>query len=422
MIQEKAMKIEITGAEINKDELMQRCGEMAQWHQVLMSDDRTHLGGDCKGWVKLPETIDSELVGSIIETAEEIRDKCTLFIVVGIGGSFLGAKAVIDALNGSRDGWPEVVFAGFNMNGAYISKLKRRIARESVCMCVISKSGRTVEPLLSYAVLKDLMFAKYGYQEARRRIIVITDDKKGDLRPEAFENQFRSFVIPEDIGGRFSVLTPVGLLPVAVAGHDIIKILDGARDMQCSDWTAGGQLLSYAAARTLLQEKGRCLEVFEYFEGNLRYFGEWLKQLFGETEGKEGKGAYPACLFFSRDLHSIGQFLQQGRQVFYETMIRIAKCNEDMVIPWYAGYPYAGKTMEQINDCAEGGVIRAHRKAGIPINEIHIDELNEFTVGQMIYFFEMSAALSAYAMGLNPFDQPGVEDYKVEMQYLIEQL
>ena len=155
------MKIEITGAEINKDELMQRCGEMAQWHQVLMSDDRTHLGGDCKGWVKLPETIDSELVGSIIETAEEIRDKCTLFIVVGIGGSFLGAKAVIDALNGSRDGWPEVVFAGFNMNGAYISKLKRRIARESVCMCVISKSGRTVEPLLSYAVLKDLMFAKY---------------------------------------------------------------------------------------------------------------------------------------------------------------------------------------------------------------------------------------------------------------------
>lgn len=372
--------------------------------------------------MKLPETIDSELVGSIIETAEEIRDKCTLFIVVGIGGSFLGAKAVIDALNGSRDGWPEVVFAGFNMNGAYISKLKRRIARESVCMCVISKSGRTVEPLLSYAVLKDLMFAKYGYQEARRRIIVVTDEKKGDLRPEAFENQFRSFVIPEDIGGRFSVLTPVGLLPVAVAGHDIIKLLDGARDMQCSDWTAGGQLLSYAAARTLLQEKGKCLEVFEYFEGNLRYFGEWLKQLFGETEGKEGKGAYPACLFFSRDLHSIGQFLQQGRQVFYETMIRIAKCNEDMVIPWYAGYPYAGKTMEQINDCAEGGVIRAHRKAGIPINEIHIDELNEFTVGQMIYFFEMSAALSAYAMGLNPFDQPGVEDYKVEMQYLIEQL
>ena len=416
------MRIELTGIDINKDTLAQRCEEMVEWHQLLMSDDETHLGGDFKGWVKLPSTIDKELVDSIIKTAEEIRDKCTLFIVVGIGGSFLGAKAVIDALNGSSEDWPEVVFAGFNMNGAYISKLKRRIARESVCMCVISKSGRTVEPLLSYAVLKDLMFAKYGYQEARRRIFVITDEKKGDLRPEAFENQFESFVIPDNVGGRYSVLTPVGLLPIAVAGHDIRKLLEGAYDMQCGDWGADGKLLSYAATRTILQEKGKCLEIFEYFEGNLRYFGEWLKQLFGETEGKDGKGAYPACLFFSRDLHSIGQFLQQGRQMFYETVIRIAKSNEDMVIPWYAGYPYAGKTMEQINECAEEGVIRAHRKAGIPINEIHIDELNEFTVGQLIYFFEMSAALSAYAMGLNPFDQPGVEDYKKEMQYLIEKL
>ena len=346
------MRIELTGIDINKDTLAQRCEEMVEWHQLLMSDDETHLGGDFKGWVKLPGTIDKELVDSIIKTAEEIRDKCTLFIVVGIGGAFLGAKAVIDALNGSSEDWPEVVFAGFNMNGAYISKLKRRIARESVCMCVISKSGRTVEPLLSYAVLKDLMFAKYGYQEARRRIFVITDEKKGDLRPEAFENQFESFVIPDNVGGRYSVLTPVGLLPIAVAGHDIRKLLEGAYDMQCGDWGADGKLLSYAATRTILQEKGKCLEIFEYFEGNLRYFGEWLKQLFGETEGKDGKGAYPACLFFSRDLHSIGQFLQQGRQMFYETVIRIAKSNEDMVIPWYAGYPYAVNTMEQINEFA----------------------------------------------------------------------
>ena len=416
------MRIEITGSDINNEILTKRCEEMAQWHQLLMSDDENHLGGDFKGWVRLPETIDEELVDSIIRAAEDIRDKCTLFIVVGIGGSFLGAKAVIDALNGSREGWPEVVFAGFNMNGAYISKLKRRIAQESVCMCVISKSGRTVEPLLSYAVLKDLMFAKYGYQEARRRIFVITDEKKGDLRPEVFENQFESFVIPDNVGGRYSVLTPVGLLPIAAAGHEIRKLLDGAYDMQCGDWGTEGTLLSYAATRTLLQENGKSLEIFEYFEGNLRYLGEWLKQLFGETEGKEGKGAYPACLFFSRDLHSIGQFLQQGRQMFYETVIRIAKSNEDMLIPWYAGYPYAGKTMEQINECAEEGVIRAHRKVGIPINEIHIDELNEFSIGQLIYFFEMSAALSAYALGLNPFDQPGVEAYKKEMQYLIEKL
>lgn len=433
------MKIRISGTGLHPDDLAKRRKEMESWHEILMSSDTSHIGADYKGWANLPSTIDSSIVDDIIAIAEEIRHKCTLFIVVGIGGSFLGANAVIQALNGSRDGWPEVVFAGFNMNGAYISKLKRRIAGESVCMCVISKSGRTVEPLISYSILKDLMFAKYGYQEARKRIYVITDEKKGDLRPEAFENQFKSFVIPENIGGRYSVLTPVGLLPVAVSGHDIKAILDGAREMETADWSAdacacgcepeaggfdvvNGNLLEYAATRTLLQENGKWLEVFEYFEGNLRYFGEWLKQLFGESEGKDGKGAYPACLFFSRDLHSIGQFLQQGRKMFYETMIRIKKRNEDMLIPWYAGYPYAGKTMEQINDCAEGGVIRAHQKSGIPINEIHIDELNAFSVGQMIYFFEMSAALSAYAMGLNPFDQPGVEDYKREMQILIEEL
>lgn len=416
------MKIRITGNQMQEEMLQERWQKLADWHEILLSEDTHHLGADYKGWVKLPEEMVEDLIIDLVETAREIQDKCTLFIVVGIGGSFLGTRAVIDALNGSREDCPEVVFAGFNMNGAYISKLKRRIANESVCMCVISKSGRTVEPLLSYAVLKDLMFAKYGYQEARRRIYVITDEKKGDLRPEAFENQFKAFTIPGNIGGRYSVLTAVGLLPIAVAGHDIRMLLDGAKDMQKADWSADGELLRYAAGRTLLQEQGKSLEIFEYFEGNLRYFGEWLKQLFGETEGKDGKGAYPACLFFSRDLHSIGQFLQQGRQIFYETMIRIEHPAEDMEIPWYAGYPYAGKTMEQINACAENGVLRAHQKAGIPIHEIHIEELNAFTMGQMIYFFEMSAALSAYVMGVNPFDQPGVEAYKKEMQALIAEL
>ena len=397
---------------MQEEMLQERWQKLADWHEILLSEDTHHLGADYKGWVKLPEEMVEDLIIDLVETAREIQDKCTLFIVVGIGGSFLGTRAVIDALNGSREDCPEVVFAGFNMNGAYISKLKRRIANESVCMCVISKSGRTV----------DLMFAKYGYQEARRRIYVITDEKKGDLRPEAFENQFKAFTIPGNIGGRYSVLTAVGLLPIAVAGHDIRMLLDGAKDMQKADWSADGELLRYAAGRTLLQEQGKSLEIFEYFEGNLRYFGEWLKQLFGETEGKDGKGAYPACLFFSRDLHSIGQFLQQGRQIFYETMIRIEHPAEDMEIPWYAGYPYAGKTMEQINACAENGVLQAHQKAGIPIHEIHIEELNAFTMGQMIYFFEMSAALSAYVMGVNPFDQPGVEAYKKEMQALIAEL
>ncbi len=416
------MRVEYSGPQFDGGRIMARKEEMAGWHKALMSPELDHLGAEYKGWATLPSTFDKDLLESIKDTAEEIKQKCSLLVVVGIGGSFLGAKAVIDALNGCKADWPEVVFAGFNMNGAYLKKLKRRMSKESTCLCVISKSGRTVEPLLAYAILKEFMFAKYGYQEARKRIFVITDEKNGDLRPDAFENQFRSFVIPENIGGRYSVLTPVGLLPIAAAGHDIDTILAGAKQIEESDWSAEGSLVNYAANRTILQEENKVLEVFEYFEGNLRYFGEWLKQLFGETEGKEGKGAYPACQFFSRDLHSLGQFLQQGNQIFYETMIRIAESPDDLEIPWYAGYPYAGKSLEQINDCAERGVIKAHQNAGIPINEIHIERLDEFTIGQMIYFFEMSAALSAYSMGLNPFDQPGVEDYKREMHRLVTEL
>lgn len=416
------MKVDIRGTNLGVDDVSKRTKELAGWYELLASDKTTHLGADYKGWVHLPSEIDDEIIKGIIRTAKEIKKKCNLLIVVGIGGSFLGAKAVIDALNGSREGWPKIIFAGYNMNGAYISNLKKRIAKESVCLCVISKSGKTVEPLLSYAVLKNIMFEKYGYKEAVRRIYVITDSEKGDLRRDAIENGFKSFSIPDDIGGRYSVLSAVGLLPIAAAGHDIGRLIEGAKTMELSDWSESGSYLSYAAARTLLQEKGKAVEVFEYFEGNLHFFGEWLKQLFGETEGKEGKGAYPTSLFFSRDLHSIGQFLQQGSQIFYETIIRIKKSNEDIVIPECAGYPYAGKTMEQINACAEGGVIRAHQKAGIPINEIHIDGLNEFEIGKLIYFFEMSAALSAYVMGLNPFDQPGVEEYKSEMKALVADL
>ena len=242
------------------------------------------------------------------------------------------------------------------------------------------------------------------------------------MRPEAFENQFTSFVIPADIGGRYSVLTSVGLLPVAVAGHNIREMLLGAKEIQHSDWSESGDLIRYAAARTLLQERGKWIEIFEYFEGNLGYFGEWLKQLFGETEGKAGKGVFPACLFFSRDLHSIGQFLQEGRQVFYETIIRVENSTDDVEIPWYAGFPYAGKMMETINRCAEEGVIRAHSNANVPINEIHVTSLNEYVIGALIYFFEMSAAISAYYLEINPFNQPGVEEYKKEMQTLISEI
>lgn len=405
-----------------QEELYNRSEQLTKWHELIMSSDSKHIGANFKGWAKLPDNTNEDLISKIEHTAEYIKSKCSLFVVIGIGGSFLGSKAVIEALNGSKDDWPEVAFAGFNMNGAYINKIKKRMENESVCLCVISKSGRTVEPLLSYAVLKDLMFSKYGIQEARKRIFIITDETKGELRPEAFENQFESFIIPNDIGGRYSVLTTVGLLPIAVSGHNIRALLLGASEIQHSDWSEYGDLINYASSRTLLQEKGKWIEIFEYFEGNLECFGEWLKQLFGETEGKCGKGVFPASLFFSRDLHSIGQFLQEGRQVFFETIVKVKNSTDDVEIPWYAGFPYAGKMMETINRCAEGGVIRAHINAKVPINEISVTTLNEHVMGELIYFFEMSAAISAYALGLNPFNQPGVEEYKKEMQALISEI
>lgn len=407
------MKINTDDYIVDKSHLLE---EAKDWYHRLNSESMEYTG-----WVDLPAGIDHELVDDIITTAERIKSQCSLFIVVGIGGSYLGAKAVIDALNGSMTDCPDIQFAGYSMSAAYQEKLIRRMNSESTCLCVVSKSGRTVEPMLSYAILKDRMFAKYGIKEARRRIYVITDETKGDLRIDAFENQFKSFNIPTNIGGRYSVLTPAGLLPIAVAGHNIINLLDGAKSLMDDRlWEEG--LLDYASSRVALQKAGKCVEVFEYFEANLTVFGDWLQQLFGESEGKEGKGAFPACLCFSRDLHSMGQFLQQGNQIFYETIIRIKKSAFDLEIPWQAGHPYAGKTIEQINECSESGVIAAHKKVGIPLGIIEVDKLDEYSIGQLIYFFEMSAAVSAFLLGLNPFNQPGVEFYKQEMKDLVLKL
>lgn len=407
------MKINTDDYIVDKSHLLE---EAKDWYHRLNSESMEYTG-----WVDLPAGIDHELVDDIITTAERIKSQCSLFIVVGIGGSYLGAKAVIDALNGSMTDCPDIQFAGYSMSAAYQEKLIRRMNSESTCLCVVSKSGRTVEPMLSYAILKDRMFAKYGIKEARKRIYVITDENKGDLRIDAFENQFKTFSIPENIGGRYSVLTPAGLLPIAVAGHDIVNLLAGAKSLMDKQLWENG-LLDYSASRVALQKAGKCVEVFEYFEANLTVFGDWLQQLFGESEGKEGKGAFPACLCFSRDLHSMGQFLQQGNQIFYETIIRIKESAFDLDIPWQAGYPYAGKTIEQINECSESGVIAAHRKAGIPLGIIEVDKLDEYSIGQLIYFFEMSAAISAFLLGLNPFDQPGVEFYKQEMKDLVLKL
>ncbi len=368
------------------------------------------------GWVDAANIVTAEEMEDIEKTAEEIRAKCDLFIAVGIGGSFLGAQAVMDALfaGAGADGCPEVVFAGCNMSGAYHKRIMDMMDGRECCLCVISKSGTTTEPLAAFSILKDKMEEKYG-AEAPSRIYAITDREKGRLREEADELGYKSFVVPDDIGGRYSVLSPVGLLPLAVAGVDIRALTKGAVDLAADEKSLEAST-DYALTRVALSRSGKWIEVFEYFHPELHFFGEWLKQLFGESEGKEGKGIFPASMMFTRDLHSMGQFIQQGKPMLFETMIIIDERPEDIDVPESAGAPLAGMSLETINDCAIKGVIAAHTKAGVPVIKVHVPKMDEEAMGQLIYFFERSCAVAAYTMGVCPFDQPGVEAYKQEMR------
>ena len=403
------MYVDLTNAKVSIPQSLTERAESYRKQLFSGSVDNT-------GWVTLPETMTRARLDEIQRTADEIARKCTLFIVVGIGGSYLGARAVIDALNGDQPGRPHVMFAGYNMTGAHLEKVVEAMKEQATCLCVISKSGSTLEPLLAYSILKEEMFAKYGEKESKNRIYVVTGNNEGPLRKDVEQYGFASFDVPEDIGGRFSVLSIVGLLPIAVAGFDIHQLMQGAGNLPMEHIT------DYACTRILLQQSGKDVEVFTYFSTNLRFFGEWLKQLVGETEGKDGKGAFPSCLCFSRDLHSIGQFLQQGHQIFYETMIQYRRAQGDFVIPASAGAPFAGKMLEQINRCSEAGVVKAHSDGGVPVIVINVEQVDEYNIGQLIYFFELSEAISAMLLGVNPFDQPGVENYKTNTRKLVEAL
>lgn len=410
------MKIDINGAKLDIESDVHLKQEARLWHETIMAEKKPYTG-----WANLPMNLDEAFFEKIEKTAKEINRRCDLLIVIGVGGSYLGAKAVIDALNGSVSGYPEVLFAGYNMSASHLNYVIKKLEEKNTCLCVISKSGSTLEPLLTYSILREKMREVYGDAGSKERIYVITSKDSGKLRQEVEEFGYPSFEVPDNVGGRFSVLSAVGLLPIAVAGHDIRALVNGAKDMALdSKWS--DSLLDYAIVRHRMKAEGKKLEIFEYFEASLRYFGEWLKQLFAESEGKEGKGTYPSSLCFSTDLHSIGQFLQQGSQIFYETMIRIDNSKHDFIIPETAGEPYAGKTLEDINTCSEEGVIRAHMQAEIPMVIIQLNKLDEYNLGKMIYFFEMSCAISAYLLGVNPFDQPGVEDYKREAKKLVADL
>ena len=378
---------------------------------------------DFTGWVKLPMNYDKDELEDIIATGYKIQSQCELLIVIGIGGSYLGAKAAVEALpmylKDSDDledlnQYPEIRFAGINISGTYHTALLEEMKNRDVCLCVISKSGTTTEPSIAFAVLKDALISKYGKKEASHRIYAITDASRGVLRREVEREGYKSFVVPDDIGGRYSVLTAVGLLPLAAAGIDVKSMLAGAEAVMSSPkWDSDA--VDYACSRFLLMESGKNIEVIEYYEPQLQYFAEWLKQLFGESEGKEGKGLFPASLNFSADLHSMGQFLQEGNQIFFETVLNIEKPDRDITVPESAGSLLAGKSMNAVNEAAVNGVIAAHRKAGIPIIRIDIPEMTPYYFGQMVYFFEMTSAVTGLMMGVNPFDQPGVESYKAEM-------
>lgn len=379
---------------------------------------------DYTGWVKLPEKYDRDELEDIIETADEIKSKCSMLIVIGIGGSYLGARAAITALRGDETCDTRVVFAGNNISGTYHKRILREMENEDVCLCVISKSGSTTEIKVAFSVFKDALIKKYGKEEAMQRIYAVTDAEKGELRAETEREGYKSFVVPDNIGGRYSVLTPVGLLPIAVSGVDVKAMLDGAGTaMQAfaklaeeKEAKMNKELLDYAITRFLLLKSGVSVEIFEYYEPQLEDFAGWVRQLYGESEGKGGNGLFPASLAFSTDLHSMEQFLQDGSRIFFETVVNVDKPDEDIIIPESAGELLAGRSMNDINKMAMVGVAEAHRKANIRMVRIDVPEMTSYFFGQLVYFFEMTCAVTGLMMEINPFDQPGVERYKAEMR------
>lgn len=368
------------------------------------------------GWVNLPFDYDKKELKEILAAAEKIRKQCDVLIVIGIGGSYLGAQAAVSALRTEKESVPEIYFAGQNLSGTYHKELLEKIKGKGLCLCVISKSGTTTESSVAFSILKDELYKRYGKEEAAKRIYAITDGEKGILREETSREGYVSFVVPDDIGGRYSILTAVGLLPIAAAGIDIEAMLKGAESAAEASKKEKADASLLAATRVSLLNSGKTIEVFEYYEPRLQFFAEWLKQLFGESEGKDGKGIFPAALQFSTDLHSMGQFLQDGNQIFFETVLNVLNPPGDLIVPESAGELLAGKSMNAINQAAVEGVIAAHEATGVPIIKLDIPELTPHCFGQLVYFFETACALSGYLNGVNPFDQPGVESYKKEMR------
>ncbi|MGE6629873.1 glucose-6-phosphate isomerase [Bacillus sp. NPDC077027] len=397
--------------------------------------EQTGTGSDYLGWVDLPKNYDREEFARIQNSAKKIKSDSDVLLVVGIGGSYLGARAAIEFLNHSfynalpkgKRKTPQIIFIGNNISSSYLKDVMDLLEDADFSINVISKSGTTTEPAIAFRIFKKLLIEKYGAEEAKKRIYATTDKARGALKTLANEEGYESFIIPDDVGGRYSVLTAVGLLPIAVSGADIEQMMEGAakasEDFSSSELSENAAY-QYAVVRNVLYNKGRTIEMLINYEPGLQYFAEWWKQLFGESEGKDEKGIYPSSANFSTDLHSLGQYVQEGRRDLFETVVNVDKPRHELVIEAenqdLDGLNYlAGQTVDFVNKKAFEGTMLAHTDGKVPNLIVTIPEMDAYTFGYLVYFFEKACAMSGYLLGVNPFDQPGVEAYKVNMFALL---
>ncbi len=427
-----ALKFNYSFAEqfIRENDLKGLETQVAAAHRTI--EERNGLGNDFLGWVNLPTDYDKEEFARIKAAAAKIRKDTDILIVIGIGGSYLGARAAIEFLKGPyynnlRDGAPEIYFAGNSISGSYLSDMIKLCEGKRVSVNIISKSGTTTEPAVAFRVFRKYLEEHYGEEEAAKRIYCTTDRARGTLKKLADEKGYECFVVPDDVGGRYSVLTAVGLLPIAAAGADIDKLMAGAAEA-AKDYNEPdmykNDCYTYAALRNALYRKGKSVELLVSYEPRFTMMSEWFKQLFGESEGKDNKGLFPASVTFSTDLHSMGQFIQDGSRVMFETVVKFNESDSDVVIEEEAengdGLNFlAGKTMSYVNSKAFEGTVLAHTDGGVPNLVISVDKPDEENLGRLIYFFEKACAVSGYILGVNPFDQPGVESYKKNMFALL---
>ena len=427
------IKLDLSYSGITEKEIMKYEKEVKEIYNKL--NESSEDENEFVGWLKLPENYDKKEFERIKKAAKRIRKNSEVFVVIGIGGSYLGARAVIESLTSNFANMfpdsvrksPQIFFVGNSISPNYVNELITCIGDKDVSINVISKSGTTTEPAIAFRIFREFLESKYGVEEARERIYVTTDKKKGALKQLADDEDYETFVIPDNVGGRFSVLTPVGLLPIAVAGIDINKLMEGAKNAQYNYSDNGvkyNQCYRYAIVRNILYKKDKTVEILANYEPKFHYFTEWWKQLYGESEGKEHKGIFPTGVDLSTDLHSMGQYIQDGKRNLFETVINVEETKTDITIKRdednIDGLNFLeGKTMDYVNKQAMQGTIEAHVSGGVPNIIISIKRLDEENIGELIYFFELACGISGSILGVNPFDQPGVEAYKNNMFRLL---